>query len=108
MKILPKKFVYYVERKPHWLSNRQGYFTMERNERVDDFPKSFMKKIKNEVKSFDLRTYPDTHLIYKEVAKWLKVKNDQIIILITDGENRQGFTTPLDEAKKAKILIENQ
>ena len=80
MKILPKKFVYYVERKPHWLSNRQGYFTMERNERVDDFPKSFMKKIKNEVKSFDLRTYPDTHLIYEEVAKWLKVKNDQIII----------------------------
>jgi len=80
MKIKPKKFVYYVERKPHWLSNRQGFFTMERNERVDDFPESFMKKIKSEIKSFDLRTYPDTHLIYEEVAKWLKVKNDQIII----------------------------
>tara|TARA_B100000029_G_C17605918_1_gene967380 strand:- start:5244 stop:6317 length:1074 start_codon:yes stop_codon:yes gene_type:complete len=80
MKIKPKKFVYFVERKPHWLSNRQGYFTMERNERVDDFPKSFMKKLKNEIKSFDLRTYPDTHLIYEEVAKWLKVKNDEIII----------------------------
>ena len=39
-----------------------------------------MKKIKSEIKSFDLRTYPDTHLIYEEVAKWLKVKNDQIII----------------------------
>lgn len=80
MKIKPKKFVYYVERKPHWLSNRQGFFTMERNERVDDFPESFMKKVKNEIKSFDLRTYPDTHLIYEEVARWLKVKNDQIII----------------------------
>ena len=34
MQIKPKKFVYYVERKPTWLSNRQGYFTMERNERV--------------------------------------------------------------------------
>ena len=80
MKIKPKKFVYFVKREPHWLSNRYGYFTMERNERVDDFPKSFMKKIKNEIKSFDLRTYPDTHLIYEQVAKWLKVKNDQIII----------------------------
>ena len=80
MKIKPKKSVYFVQRKPHWLSNRQGYFTMERNERVDDFSRSFMKKIKNEIKSFDLRTYPDTHLIYEEVAKWLKVKNDQIII----------------------------
>ena len=37
MKIKPKKFVNYVERKPHWLSNRQGFYTMERNERVDDF-----------------------------------------------------------------------
>ena len=80
MQIKPKKFVYYVERKPHWLSNRQGYFTMERNERVDDFPKFFMNKIKKEIQSFDLRTYPDTHLIYEEVAKWLKVKSDQIVI----------------------------
>ena len=80
MKIKPKKFVYFVERKPHWLSNRQGYFTMERNERVDEFPKKFMKKLKNEINSFDLRTYPDTHLIYDEVAKWLKVENDEIII----------------------------
>ena len=80
MKIKPKKFVYFVERKPHWLSNRQGYFTMERNERVDDFSKTFMNKLKKEITSFDLRTYPDTHLIYEEVAKWLKVKNDQIII----------------------------
>ena len=45
MKIKPKKFVYYVERKPHWLSNRQGFFTMERNERVDDFPESFTPTI---------------------------------------------------------------
>ena len=80
MKIKPKKFVYFVERQPHWLSNRQGYFTMERNERVDEFPKSFMKKLKNAINSFDLRTYPDTHLIYEEVARWLKVKNNQIII----------------------------
>ena len=80
MKIKPKKFVNFVERQPHWLSNRQGYFTMERNERVDEFPKTFMKELKNAIHSFDLRTYPDTHLIYEEVAKWLKVKNDQIII----------------------------
>ncbi len=80
MKIKPKKFVYYVERKPHWLSNRQGYFTMERNERVDDFPKFFMRKLKKEIQSFDLRTYPDTHLIYEEVAKWLKIKSDQLVI----------------------------
>ena len=47
MQIKPKKFVYYVERKPHWLSNRQGYFTMERNERVDEFSKKLMNKIRS-------------------------------------------------------------
>ena len=80
MQIKPKKFVYYVERKPHWLSNRQGYFTMERNERVDDFSKSFMSKLKKRNTIIRFRTYPDTHLIYEEVAKWLKVKSDQIVI----------------------------
>ncbi len=80
MKIKPKKFVYYVERKPHWLDSRQGYFTMERNERVDEFPKNFMNKLKNEIKSFDLRTYPDTHFMYEELAKWLKVKPDEVIL----------------------------
>lgn len=53
---------------------------MERNERVDEFPKSFMNTLKKELTSFDLRTYPDTHLIYEEVSRWLKIKNNQIII----------------------------
>ncbi len=80
MKIKPKKNIFFVERKPHWLSSRQGYFTMERNERVDEFSKSFMNTLKKELTSFDLRTYPDTHLIYEEVSRWLKIKNNQLII----------------------------
>ena len=51
---------------------------MERNERVDEFPKIIYEKTKNAINSFDLRTYPDdTHLIYEEVARWLKVKNNR-------------------------------
>ena len=80
MKIKPKKNIFYVERKPHWLSSRQGYYTMERNERGDEVPKKFMNDLKKEIKSFDLRTYPDTHLIYEQVAKWLKIKNNELII----------------------------
>ena len=80
MKIKPKKNIFFVERKPHWLSSRQGYFTMERNERVDEFPNSFMSTLKKNLNSFDLRTYPDTHLIYEEVSRWLKIKNNQLII----------------------------
>ena len=53
---------------------------MERNERVDEFSKDLMNKIKNELTSFDLRTYPDTDKIYKEVAKWQKIKPEQLIL----------------------------
>lgn len=80
MKISPKKHINFVPRQPHWLSNRRGYFTMERNERVDDFSKKIMSKVKSELTSFDLRTYPDTDKIYKEVAAWQKIKTDQLIL----------------------------
>jgi histidinol-phosphate aminotransferase len=83
MKITPKKFVNYIPRTPHWLVDRQGYYTMERNERVDEFSQSIMKKIFSQINSFDLRTYPDTDKIYKEVAKWQKVRDNQIIL--TEG-----------------------
>ena len=73
MKIKPKKFVNFVSRQPHWLSNRKGYYTMERNERVDEFSKTLINKIRKQIDSFDLRTYPDTDRIYKEVAKWQKI-----------------------------------
>ena len=103
MIIKPKKFVYFVKREPHWLSNRYGYFTMERNERVDEFPKKFMKKLKNEINSFYLRTYTDTHLIYDEVAKWLKVKKSighigdkPLVIGISCSGNSKNIVSPPD------------
>ena len=72
MKIKPKKNIFYVERKPHWLTSRQGYYTMERNERVDEFPKKFMNDLKKEIQSFDLRTYPDTPLNLRTGSKMVK------------------------------------
>ena len=80
MKIYSKKYVNFVPRQPHWLSNRRGYYTMERNERVDEFSKKLMNKIRRELTSFDLRTYPDTDKIYKEVADWQKIKPEQLIL----------------------------
>ena len=69
MKINSKKYVNFVPRQPHWLSNRKGYFTMERNERVDEFSNKLMSKIKKELTSFDLRTYPDTDKIFEQPEK---------------------------------------
>ena len=57
MKITPKKFVNYIPRTPHWLVDRQGYYTMERNERVDEFSQSIMKKIFSQINSFGKQIY---------------------------------------------------
>ena len=80
MKINSKKYVNFVPRQPHWLVNRRGYFTMERNERVDEFSNKLMARIKKELTSFDLRNYQDTDKIYKEGSRWRQSKPEQLII----------------------------
>ena len=55
--IKPKKNVQLVPRISHWIKNREGYFTMERNERVDDFNSDTMR-ILNSISSFDLSSFP--------------------------------------------------
>ena len=80
--IKPKKNIELVARSSHWVQNREGYHTMERNERVDDFNSKSMNILKK-ISSFDFRTYPDNNLIYKNLASWLKVNEKNI--LITEG-----------------------
>ena len=80
MNIKPKKYTNYVPRLPHWISNREGYYTMERNERVEDFTNQELKKLFSSITSFDLRTYPDTDEVYKNLSSWLKVKTNNVLI----------------------------
>ena len=81
MKIVPKSSVSLVPRAPHWIQNRQSYYTMERNERVDEFDKKILSNILKKITSYDLRTYPDEmENFYKLMSKWLKVKKEEIII----------------------------
>ena len=80
--IKSKSNIELVERSSHWVQNRKGYFTMERNERVDEFSSSSMNILKK-ISSFDFRTYPDNNLIYSRLSKWLKIKEKNI--LITEG-----------------------
>ena len=84
MKIAPKSSISFVPRQPHWIQNRRKYYTMERNERVDEFDKKIVLNIFKKISSYDLRTYPDEmEKFYKLLAKWLKVKTNEI--LVTSG-----------------------
>jgi len=84
MLIKIKKSINKINRSGHWISNRKGFVTMERNERVDDFPSKYIKRILNNIKSFDLRTYPDDiEKIYSKMSSWLKINKENI--LMTQG-----------------------
>ncbi len=75
-----KKSIGFVKRYPHFISKRRGFYTMERNERVDDFDKKTLNKIFSNINSFDLRTYPTLDDIYFKLAKWLKVKEENLLL----------------------------
>ena len=49
---------------------------LDRNEKVDLWPKDFIKKVLKKPPSFS--TYPEITGLYKQIAKFEKVKEDQI------------------------------
>ena len=81
--IIPKKNINFVPRLPHWISDREKYYTMERNERVEDFSNKELNSLFKTIKSFDLRTYPDPKEVYNNLSKWLKTKPENLFI--SDG-----------------------
>jgi len=102
--IRSKKSIQLVPRSAHWVKNREGYVTMERNERVDDFKSSTMNILKN-ISSFDFRTYPDTNLVYKNLSKWLSMKEENLILTEgADGGLLRIFNVFVDHGDKVLTL----
>ena len=94
----------FVPRLSHWVKDRESYYTMERNERVDEFNLNTMKVLK-EISSFDLRTYPDTYYLYKSIASWLKVKENNVLITEgADGSLLRIFNVFVDKGDKVLTL----
>ena len=100
----PKVNIDYVPRLSHWVKDRESYFTMERNERVDEFNISTMKILKK-ISSYDLRTYPDTYYLYKSLANRLKVKENNILVTEgADGSLLRVFNVFVDKGDKVLTL----
>lgn len=53
---------------------------LDRNEKVDNWPKNFLRKIFSRQPESFLSTYPDHSKIYKKLSKFLKFPEDQILI----------------------------
>ena len=100
-----KKSIGFVKRYPHFISKRKGFYTMERNERVDDFDKKTLNKIFSNINSFDLRTYPTLDDIYFKLAKWLNVKEENLLLAEgADGGLLRIFNVFADKGDKILAL----
>lgn len=100
-----KKNINFVPRLPHWISNRENFYTMERNERVEDFQSKHLKSLFSSISSFDIRTYPDPKNIYSIISKWLKVKPENVFISDgADGGLLRIFNVFADKGDKVLTL----
>ena len=106
MIIKPKKNIKFLNRSGHWITkSRRGYLTMERNERVDEFSNTQLKKLLKNLTSFDLRTYPENREIYFKISKWLKVKPENVILTEgADGGLLRVFNVFISEKDKVVAL----
>jgi len=83
MKDMPKKEIKLIKRTQPSIQDRNSFFTMDRNERVDEFSKTIVSKCFKSISSFDMRTYPNNLIVYKKISNWLNLNKENI--LITDG-----------------------
>lgn len=59
--------------------SRKDFLRLDKNERVSDFGKNILNKIK--ISSFDLTAYPETGPIYQLIAKYFKIKINNIVLI---------------------------
>ena len=67
MKIRIKKTIKLIKRTQSSIQNRSSFFTMDRNERVDEFSQSNIRNCIKNIGSFDIRTYPNNYFVYKKI-----------------------------------------
>lgn len=79
---------------------------LDRNERVSDWEKNIFSKIFKNFKGYNLSIYPDLDKIYNKIAKFDKVKTENILLTSgIDGGIRVLFESFLE--KKDKIASPN-
>tara|TARA_A100001234_G_scaffold219008_1_gene228979 strand:- start:1058 stop:2140 length:1083 start_codon:yes stop_codon:yes gene_type:complete len=106
MEIKIKKTLNFVRRIGHWIQDRKQFLTMERNERVDEFPEKIIDEIRKKINSYSLRTYPDDiNSIYAKIAVWQKIKKNELIVTQgADGGLLRIFSTFANVGDKVLFL----
>ena len=96
--IPPKKQLAGIRRIAHAENSREGFVPLDRNERTEDFPPEAIEEIRALVTPFLLRSYPEPEPLYRELARWLGVSRDQLLLAWgADGGLRAIFDTYVEQ-----------
>ena len=82
MKINPSKSIRVINRLDSKPGTRKKYYTMERNERVDEFLTRHIKEATSQISSYDFRTYPNNNKIYDDIEQFLNKMDGNISSII--------------------------
>ncbi len=78
---------------------------LNRNERVENFKKGIFKKIFNKMNDYDLGKYSDQSEIYKMLSKYLKQKQENLVITSgIDGSIKSIFEIFIDKGEQVGVL----
>ena len=75
-----KKEIKQLKRNNFFIENRFNYLRLDNNERLLPLKKKDLKSFKFSIKDDDIMGYTDIHNTYKNLAKFLKVDIDQLLI----------------------------
>ena len=85
IKLKPNPLVENLSRQNDIGENRNGFYRLDKNERVTPFNKSDIKNILKSINDNDLSSYADQSTLYKKISKYLSIDINQI--LITPGSD---------------------
>lgn len=101
-----KKWLSKIDRINHETIDRSKYLRLDKNERVINFEKKFLRYLKKKIDTFNLSAYPNTLNIKKLIAKKLKVK-DKMIYMSAGSDISIKTCFELFTKKNDRIVILN-
>lgn len=78
--VIKKDYLNSIYRVKANLKTRENYLRLDKNEKTTNFHRNIIKFLKKKISSFFITSYPDLGLVYKKLANYLKVREQEIVI----------------------------
>ena len=100
-----KKWIGKIGRIKNNDASRYKKVCLDKNERIDKFKKTFLKKIISKINSENINYYPEVWSLYKGLSQLHKINTDQIVVTAgVDGAIKNCFELFVSRGDKVVVL----